>query len=85
MKNFKFTIQLFADEETPKSDNTDKIVELEKKIKELEDAKAIVEKERDQANNTILTMQNSNTGKEEKSDFRIRTGIKRSGIIQFKT
>ena len=73
MKKFKFNIQLFADEEkteeTPKSDNTDKIAELEKKIKELEDAKAIVEKERDQANNTILTMQNSNTGKEEKSDF----------------
>ena len=54
---------------SPEIDNTDKIAELEKKIKELEEAKAVIEKERDQANNTILTMQNSNTGKEEKSDF----------------
>ena len=50
---------------------------LKEKIKELEDAKAVIEKERDQANNTILTMQNSNIGKEEKSDSRLRLLRKR--------
>lgn len=74
MKKFKFNIQLFADEEqktdtTPQNDDS-KIAELEKKIAELEKANEVLKKEKDEANSTIMTMQNQNSNEAQDDEFK---------------
>lgn len=54
--------------ETPQNDDS-KIAELEKKIADLEKANEVLRKEKDEANSTILTMQNQNNGEPEKDEF----------------
>lgn len=54
--------------ETPQNDDS-KIAELEKKIAELEKANEVLRKEKDEANSTILTMQNQNSNEPEKDEF----------------
>lgn len=54
--------------ETPQNDDS-KIAELEKKIAELEKANEVLRKEKDEANSTILTMQNQNANEAEKDEF----------------